>query len=296
MVGLSFLAVSGQWVAAVGGAAAAGLVAVGVDCAGVLAAADHAGSTATGRRPYVAIWLSSVLFWIAVMQGIRSGPLGQLPRTRGAGSVSGDLCAAVHRGGSARGASLAHAAAAWPHRSRGRASNSCAATDRLASRWPCWRTRRRINCAIIQVADLVRRLRDQFRGDVGGGGRGDRLVGDPRDRWRVWPWLYALSLVVAGRGLRTVSTGPGDGHARGDRPAVRVALIQGSIDTIFEDNPDRSRQMLEQYTDLTRKHVPATGPWIWSSGPSRCFRSTSCWFEPGVELELDPSLDRGCTR
>ena len=39
------------------------------------------------------------------------GTLGQLPRTRGARVISGDLRAAVHRGGSACGASLAHPAA-----------------------------------------------------------------------------------------------------------------------------------------------------------------------------------------
>ncbi len=107
-----------------------------------------------GRRPYVAIWFSSALFWMAVMQGIRLAHWANYLGLVALGSYLGiyvPLFIAVARHAVHRWQSPA--AAGCTHRLDGRGTR-CVAMGLWAFPWPRWRTRRSRQLSIIQVADL----------------------------------------------------------------------------------------------------------------------------------------------
>ncbi|MEX2176921.1 MAG: apolipoprotein N-acyltransferase [Pirellulaceae bacterium] len=75
------------------------------------------------------------------------------------------------------------------------------------------------------------------------------LGGNPRLPSTLWPALAAAAVLLATLGYgayRLAETPPGAA-----RKPLRVALIQGSLDTKFEYNPERAAQAFEHYGRLT---------------------------------------------
>lgn len=68
--------------------------------------------------------------------------------------------------------------------------------------------------------------------------------------WPIAPVLASLAIVIAYGNWRLSQTPPGN-----DESTARVALIQGSLDTVFEVDPERVRQTYYQYNDLTTQAV-----------------------------------------
>ena len=106
----------------------------------------------------------------------------------------------------------------------------------------------------------VWRVRRQLPRDAGGGvcsscaARRDRRAGADRSRWALWPLLPA-SLALAG----AIAYGEYQLRVAGPSPTprepLRVALIQGSFDTIFEFNADRDRDIFLRYRQLSEQAV-----------------------------------------
>jgi apolipoprotein N-acyltransferase len=242
-----------------------------------------------GRRPYVAIWFSSVLFWMAVMQGIRLAHWANYLGLLALGSYLGiyvPLFIAVAR----------HAVHRWHVPLPMAAPIAWTGVELLRGYGPLGFSMATLahtqvgQLRIIQVADLFGAYTISFV--VMSVAAGVLAAWpDTQRRWRAWPVLYALLLVVLVVGYGQYRLGQRT-TSRGDRAEVRVALIQGSIDTIFEDNPDRFGQILEQYSELTRDACARYGPLDLIVWPESMFPLNDVLVEPGVELELDPTMDR----
>ncbi len=112
-----------------------------------------------------------------------------------------------------------------------------------------------------------------------------------RRGWMLWPLvpMFSLVFITLGYGhyrLRQIPPGS-------ERPPVRVAIIQGSIDTVFEDNPERPREMLDQYSDLTQnacEQYQALDLVLW---PETMFPIEDLVVEKGALPQIDPPWDLG---
>ncbi len=207
------------------------------------------------RRPYLRIWLWGGLYWIAVLQGVRLAHWANYFGLIGLGLYFGafwplfaGMARALHhrlRVPLPLAASGAWVGAEWL-RGQGPVGFSGAALGHTQVHWT----------AIIQVADLA----------------GASLVS-----WMVVtiPLCAAapcwgasgrrrIGWIAAGVVLTTALLGYGYRHQNrfaatsADTPGLRVALIQGSIDTDFGADPHRPQRMMRQYSELTyqamRKH------------------------------------------
>ena len=201
-----------------------------------------------GRRPYVAIWLSSAVFWMAVMQGIRLAHLATYLGLVALGLYVGIYLPlfialarhAVHRW---RVPLLLAAPIAWTGvelaRGYGPLGFSMATLAHTQVR----------QLGIIQVADLFGAYTISFIMVFVAAGVLTMLPTAQRRR-QLWPALPVLLVLILAAAYGRYRLGQ-EGVVHGTPHTIRVALIQGSMDTLFEDNPDRPRQTLEQYSDLT---------------------------------------------
>ena len=101
-------------------------------------------------------------------------------------------------------------------------------------------------------------------------------------RWCPW------SSLVARHARCTVITGCRQFRLAVERPPVRVAIIQGAIDTVFEDNPERPRETLEQYTDLTVRACEQYQPLDLVLWPETMFQIDDLL----VDRRVEPATDR----
>ncbi len=240
---------------------------------------------------YVAIWLSSVLFWIAVMQGIRLAHWATYIGLVALGLYLGvylPLFIAVAR----------HAVHAWHVPLVWVAPIAWTGVELARGYGPLGFSMATLahtqveQLRVIQVADVcgaygVSFLMMLVAASVAALARG---VGR---RSRAGPAVLVLAALglMLGYGtyrLNQPATAP-DSHRM-----LRVALIQGSIDTLFDDNPERSWQMLSQYNTLTeqaRADHGAVDLVIW---PESMFPVTDVVVDPGSELDerslVDPRL------
>ncbi len=242
--------------------------------------------TLPGRHPYWAIWAASALYWMLVMQGIRLAHWANYFGLVALGCYLGiywPLFVAVAREAVHRWKLplVIVAPVAWTGievlRGYGPLGFSMALLAHTQT-----------NCvSVIQVSDLFGAYTVSFA---------LMLVATcllamlPLERrWTLWP-AAVIVLVVAcillyGR-FRLNQPRPGAGGQ-----AVRVALIQGAIDTVFEDNPDRPVEMLQQYTELTEQAVlkyPSLDLVIW---PETMFPACDVVIEPGKQVQLDAGLN-----
>ena len=80
-------------------------------------------------------------------------------------------------------------------------------------------------------------------------------AGTPQgSRWTWWPALPASLVIVSVIGYGIYQQRQG-GRSTPSREALRVALIQGSFDTIFEFNPQRDREVFLRYRQLSEQAV-----------------------------------------
>jgi len=239
------------------------------------------------RHPYGAIWLSSLLFWVMTLQGIRlahwANYVGLVALAAYLGIYVPLFIAvaryAVHRWHIPL---VLAAPIAWVGLELARGYGPLGFSMAMLAHTQV------SQLAIIQVADLFGAYTISFL--IMCVAAAIVMSWPTRQRrWRVWPGACALLLVALALAygkwrLRAPET-------TANSPAVRVALIQGSIDTIFEDNPNRSVEMLEQYSRLTQDACERYGPFDLVVWPESMFPLTEFLFEPGVEPQLDPALD-----
>lgn len=82
--------------------------------------------------------------------------------------------------------------------------------------------------------------------------------GADRSRWSLWPLLPA-SIMLAGTIAYGVYQLHVVGHQATPREPLRIALVQGSFDTIFQFDPDRDRNVFLRYRQLS-EHAVAQHP------------------------------------
>ena len=203
-----------------------------------------------GRRAYWAIWAASVIHWILVMQGIRlahwANYFGLLALSAYLGTYLTLFVAvsrsAVHR---LRVPLIITAPVVWMGievaHGYGPLGFSMALPAHTQTPW----------LALIQVSDIF------------GGSTVSMLIvlvaaclmtiAPASERgWRWWPAIplvAALTATLAYGHYRLNQVAP----AAGSQRPVRVALVQGSIDTQFDDDPDHAFELMEQYSSLTEQ-------------------------------------------
>ncbi len=240
-------------------------------------------------RPYVAIWFSSVLFWAVTLQGIRlahwANYLGLVALAAYLGVYMPLAIAAarhaVHRW---RVPVVLAAPVAWTGmemlRGYGPLGFSMATLAHTQVH----------QLSLIQIADLGGAYTVSFALMSVSASLSSAWHSPARGR-RIGLVLCALAwvaLVVTYGQYRLRDPVRADQ----DQPRVRVALIQGSIDTVFDDQPDRWRQILDQYSGLTQQACDRYGPFDLVVWPESMFPPSESLFEAGAELTLEPGLDR----
>lgn len=205
--------------------------------------------TLPGRHPYIAIFFASVLCWTLTMQGIRlahgANYLGLAALALYLGLFV-PLFVAV-----ARVAFhgwhiplMISSAVAWVGvevaRGYGPLGFSMALLGHTQVEQP----------VLIQISDLFGPYTVSFVIMLVTASLGELR---PRGRrgFTGWPLVFipVLFALIGGYGrYRLAQKTPGE-----QSKPLRVALIQGSIDTEFNEDPDRPRRTYEQYSDLTRQ-------------------------------------------
>ena len=241
-----------------------------------------------GRHPYLAVWAASVVYWIVVMQGIRLAHWANYLGLVALGFYLGIYVpmfvaiarVAVHRW---RIPLILVAPVIWTGvelvRGYGPLGFSMAllAHTQVSQR------------AIIQISDLFGAYGVSLVLMFVAAGITTMLPSRQR-RWVLWPAAPMVIIVAATLGY---------GHYRlrqplpshGESPPVRVALIQGSIDTVFEDNPDRPREIFEQYGELTAQACDLYKPLDLVVWPETMFPVSDVLIDEGVRPQLDPAVD-----
>jgi apolipoprotein N-acyltransferase len=246
-------------------------------------------SQLAGRRPYGAIWLSSVLYWVVVLQGIRLAHWANYLGLVALGAYLGIYVPlfvavarrAVHRW---RVPLLVAAPMAWTGMELIRGYGPLGFSMALLGHTQVSRL------SVIQVADLFGAYTISFL-----------IMSVAAALYvacfqrigivRIGPALYALALIALDVGYGQLRLSDAT-VARAAKPSVRVALIQGSIDTIFEDNPQRPREIFQQYSALTEEACARYGPFDLIVWPESMFPLSELLVESGVEPQLDPDMDR----
>ncbi len=207
------------------------------------------------KRPYLWLWLVGLAHWLAVLQGVR---LAHWATYFGWLALAAYLAfylpafialtrAAVHR---LRVPLIVAAPAAWVglEYTRGYVATgfSIALLGHTQFRWP----------VVIQVSDLFGAYAVSFVVVFVAACLTQCLpsrVAALRDRnaWRLRP-LAPLALVLAatlGYGYWRTAR-PGEDTSQ---PALKTALVQAWVDTIFEYNPERDVETFTIYADLSRR-------------------------------------------
>ncbi len=201
-----------------------------------------------GPRAYWAIWAASVIHWVLVMQGLRlahwANYFGLLALASYLGVYLPLFIAvsrpAVHR---LRVPLIVAAPVVWMGIEVAHSYGPLGFSMALPAH-----TQTPLN-ALIQISDLF------------GGSTVSMLivlvaaclltiVPTSQRGWRWWPAIPLVASLAAtlAYGYYRLSQAPPS--AEEQRP-VRVALIQGSIDTQFDDNPNHSIEVMEEYSALT---------------------------------------------
>jgi apolipoprotein N-acyltransferase len=204
----------------------------------------------SGRRPYWSIWCSSVLFWILTMQGIRlahwANYFGLLAMSCYLGIYLplfiGIARQATHRW---KVPLLLAAPISWVGFELLRAYGPLGFSMALLAHTQA------ANETLIQISDLGGAYAVSFVLMLVTASIYNILPTQTRRArlWSVTPALAVLLATLAYGHFRRHQSPPGTEVL----PPLRVALIQGSIDTVFDDNPDRPRETLEQYRQLTEQ-------------------------------------------
>lgn len=233
---------------------------------------------APGRRGYLAIWASAALYWIVVMQGIRLAHWATYIGLVALGlylAVYLPLFIAVAR----------HAVHAWRVPLVWAAPIAWTGVELIRGYGPLGFSMATLahtqveQLRLIQVADLCGAYGVSFLMMLaaaslwalmqGGGWR--RCVGPGA--------LLALALgLMLGYGTYRLGQPPAEPDGRGP---LRVALIQGSIDTLFDDDPQRPWEMLSQYSALTEQARAQFSPVDLVVWPESMF--------PVADMLIDPS-------
>ncbi len=242
----------------------------------------------SGTRPYGAIWLASAIYWTLVLQGIRlahwanyfgllalAGYLGlYLPLFIAVGRM------AYHRW---RIPLIIAAPVVWAGteltRGYGPLAFSVAQLAHSQVAQPL----------VIQVSDLFGPCTVSFV-MMCAAACAVSAWPTPRRRWWPVPLLLLVALIAAtllyGR-YRLQEVPPGSA-----RPPVRVAIIQGAIDTVFEDDPERPRETLEQYTDLTVRACQQYQPLDLVLWPETMFQIDDLLVDDGIEPFIESPWNR----
>ncbi|MHB8863862.1 MAG: apolipoprotein N-acyltransferase [Pirellulaceae bacterium] len=242
-----------------------------------------------GRRPYVVIWLSSALFWMAVLQGVRLAHaamyLGWVALALYLGIYLalfiGIARQAVHRW---RVPLLVAAPVAWTGiemlRGYGPLGFSVATLAQTQIE----------HLGMIQVADLCGAYTLSFIMMFVGAGV-VTMVPMFQPRRRLSLAIPVLSVVILAAAYGRFRLGQ-EVALQETAPTIRVALIQGSLDTLFEDNPGRASETLEQYNELTCEASARFQPLDLVVWPESMFPPPDILVDEGAELELEPAIDR----
>ncbi len=210
-------------------------------------------------RPYLRIWLLGGLFWMAVLQGVRLAHWANYFGLLGLGLYFGAFWPI-----------FALAARALHHRLRFpiplAVATAWGATEWLKGQGPVGFAGAALGhtqlhwLPLIQVADLAGAtlvsclvMAVPLAAASACWGVSSRLA-------RVGWGLVAAALLAGQVGYGWWRLGSLPGRPEKEDKPVRVALIQGSIDTDFGADPTRPQRMMEQYSRLTyealRKHGP----------------------------------------
>lgn len=244
-----------------------------------------------GRRTYWKIWFSSVLFWIAVMQGMRLAHWATYIGLVAMGVYLGIYLPlfigiarhAVHQW---RMPLILAAPLTWTgvELARGYGPLGFSMATLAHSQVPHTR--------VIQIADLGGAYTLSFLMMMVAAcvfAAMSHRPHPPRRRW--WPLsLAAIAVIVTLLYGQMRIAGPAIPHTSPPR-GLRVALIQGSIDTTFDDNPDRPRQILDEYVQLTQHALQRYGPVDLVVWPESMLPLFDILMEPGVDLQIDPPLE-----
>ncbi len=240
-----------------------------------------------GRRPYWGIYFATFLFWVLTLQGIR---LAHWANYFGLVALSGYLGiyvplsiavarVACHRW---RIPLLVAAPVVWVGFEVARAYGPLGFSLALLGQTQVKQL------VMIQVADLfgpytvslvimfaascaLRMLPTKCRGWAW---------------WPVVPLVVSLALVWGYGRYRLAQTLPPS-----DRAALRVALIQGSIDTVFDSDPQGPWKTLEQYIELTERATDQYQPLDLVVWPETMFPIPDVLVDEGGAPRIEPPLD-----
>jgi apolipoprotein N-acyltransferase len=244
-----------------------------------------------GRRPYGQIWFTSVLFWIAVMQGIRLAHWATYIGLVALGLYLGIylpmfVALARHAVHQWRVPLILAAPVMWTGVEMGRGYGPLGFSMATLAHTQVPHPR------VIQIADLGGSYALSF---IMVFVAACVVTALPylahRDRLHWWPLLSAgaaIALVLVYGQIRMA-----------DQPAVkasppnllRVALIQGSFDTVFDDDPDRPRQIMDEYIGLTNDALACYGQVDLVVWPESMLPLVDILVERDAELRIEPPLD-----
>jgi apolipoprotein N-acyltransferase len=230
-----------------------------------------------GKRPYGALWLVGVAFWLAELYWLTfphpANTLGwaalamyfgiYLPAFVGLSRV------AVHR---LRTPVIVAAPVVWTGLELARAhlltGMTMASLGHTQYRW----------IGLIQISDLAGAFGVSFVVMFVAAclGRMIPIEGKPRVLWPLAPATVLLATVLVYGHFRML----GDASADRAEPPKRIVLVQGSIDSDLKHDPDRRNEVHEHYCTLTREAVRQFGTPDLIVWPETMFRSTLITYDP----------------
>lgn len=242
----------------------------------------------SGRRPYRTLWLVGWLFWLAAIHWLRlphpatilgwialSFYLGvYLPLFVGLSRV------AVHR---LRIPVILAAPVVWTGLELARAhvitGFSMGALGHTQYRW----------ISLIQIADLAGAYALDFLVMFVAACAARMFFAEPGGRRVVWPLLPAVVLLAATLGYGMLRLEQGRQATPG--PATRVALIQGSFDSVLHPTETEVSAAQQRYLDLTRQALDRYGRVDLIVWPESMYRDlvNGAWFS----LQTPVKIPRG---
>ncbi len=234
-----------------------------------------------GKRPYAALWLAGFLFWLAELYWLTFPHAANSIGWLAVGAYFGFYLpvfvglahVAVHR---LRVPVILAAPIVWTGLELAQAhlltGMTMASLGHTQYRW----------IALIQISDLA--------GAFGVGfvvmfvaaclARMLPLNGKPKAIWPLAPVVGLLAAVLLYGHLRMAGVPPVDQRP----PPVRIALIQGSIDSKLKSERSMRGRIHEHYRDLSQKAVEEYGPVDLIVWPETMFRETFITCEPDAEM------------
>lgn len=243
-----------------------------------------------GRHPYWMIYLASALYWMLVMQGIRLAHWANY-----LGLVALGFYVGIYLPIFISVARVAHqrwrvpiiiaAPMAWVGVEVARGYGPLAFSMALLGHTQVEQL------PLIQIADLFGPYTVSFAVMFVAACivRALPATGRAWDWWPLVPAAGLVLLVLSYGQYRLGQTPPG-----ADVKPLRVAIIQGSIDTVFDGDPERERVTLEQYSELTTEAVGRDDyqPLDLVMWPETMFPVHEILIDEGRPPRLEPWLDR----